>query len=105
MNPTIYISIKSSFAKSIIELESSKSDYTGLIERNELKSEEPEFRTKDAEIPYLQRQSCLFRNTHRIDGINPKEIPKKKIRMHFPASKNRTIWFLKNNLNKKKQNV
>lgn len=39
--------------KGIIELQSSKSDYTGLIERNELKSEEPEFKTKDAEIRYL----------------------------------------------------
>ena len=40
--------------KGIIELQSSKNEYTGLIERNELESEEPEFRTKDAEIRYLR---------------------------------------------------
>ena len=46
--------------------------YTGLIERNELESEKPEFKTKDAEIRYLRDKVGLYGNTHRIDGINPK---------------------------------
>ncbi|MBB5227464.1 helix-turn-helix domain-containing protein [Treponema ruminis] len=64
--------------KGIIELQSSKSDYTGLIERNELKSEEPEFRTKDAEIRYLRDKVAYLETLTELMGYNPKEIPKKK---------------------------
>ena len=64
--------------KGIIELESSKSDYTGLIERNELKSEEPEFKTKDAEIRYLRDKVAYLETLTELMGYNPKEIPKKK---------------------------
>ncbi len=64
--------------KGIIELQSSKSDYTGLIERNELESEEPEFRTKDAEIRYLKDKVAYLETLTELMGYNPKEIPKKK---------------------------
>ena len=64
--------------KGIIELQSSKSDYTGLIERNELESEEPEFRTKDAEIRYLRDKIAYLETLSELMGYNPKEIPKKK---------------------------
>ncbi len=70
-----------------------------------MESKEPEFKTKDAEIPYLRDKVAYMEILTELMGYNPKEIPKKKIRMHFPAFKNRTIWCLKNNLNKKKQNV
>ena len=64
--------------KGIIELQSSKSEYTGLIERNELESEEPEFRTKDAEIRYLRDKIAYLETLSELMGYNPKEIPKKK---------------------------
>ena len=64
--------------KGIIELQSSKSDYTGLIERNELESEEPEFRTKDAEIRNLKDKVAYLETLTELMGYNPKEIPKKK---------------------------
>ena len=64
--------------KGIIELQSSKSEYTGLIERNELESEEPEFRTKDAEIRYLKDKVAYLETLTELMGYNPKEIPKKK---------------------------
>ncbi len=78
--------------KGIIELQSSKSDYTGLIERNELESEEPEFRTKDAEIRYLKDKVAYLETLTELMGYNPKEIPKKKIRMHSPSSQIRTMY-------------
>lgn len=61
--------LNQSSQKGIIELESSKSNYTGLIERIELESEEPEFKTKDSEIRYLRDKVAYLGNTHRIDGI------------------------------------
>ena len=50
----------------------------GLIERNELESEEPEFRTKDAEIRYLKDKVAYLETLTELMGYNPKEIPKKK---------------------------
>ena len=70
--------LNQSSQKGIIELQSSKSDYTGLIERNELESEEPEFRTKDAEIRYLKDKVAYLETLTELMGYNPKEIPKKK---------------------------
>lgn len=65
--------------RGIIELESSKkSDYTGLIERNELESEEPKFKTKDAEIRYLKDKIAYLETLTELMGYNPKEVPKKK---------------------------
>ena len=67
--------LNQSSQKGIIELQSSKSDYTGLIERNELESEEPEFRTKDAEIRYLRDKVAYLETLTELMGYNPKEIP------------------------------
>lgn len=70
--------LNQSSQKGIIELQSSKSDYTGLIERNELESEEPEFKTKDAEIRYLRDKVAYLETLTELMGYNPKEILKKK---------------------------
>lgn len=43
-----------------------------------MESEEPEFRTKDAEIPYLRDKVAYLETLTELMGYNPKEIPKKK---------------------------
>ena len=78
--------------KGIIELESSKSEYTGLIERNELKSEEPEFKTKDAEIRYLRDKIAYLETLSELMGYNPNHVAKKKIRMYSTSSQIRTMY-------------
>ncbi len=70
--------LNQSSQKGIIELESSKSEYTGLIERNELKSEEPEFKTKDAEIRYLRDKIAYLETLSELMGYNPNHVAKKK---------------------------
>lgn len=70
--------LNQSSQKGIIELESSKSDYTGLIERNELESEEPEFKTKDAEIRYLRDKVAYLETLSELMGYNPNQVAKKK---------------------------
>lgn len=70
--------LNQSSQKGIIELESSKSEYTGLIERNELKSEEPEFKTKDAEIRYLRDKIAYLETLSELMGYNPNQVAKKK---------------------------
>lgn len=84
--------LNQSSQKGIIELESSKSDYTGLIERNELESEEPEFKTKDAEIRYLRDKVAYLETLSELMGYNLIRLLKKKIRMHFPSSQLRTMF-------------
>lgn len=70
--------LNQSSQKGIIELESSKSEYTGLIERNELKSEEPEFKTKDSEIRYLRDKIAYLETLSELMGYNPNHVAKKK---------------------------
>lgn len=70
--------LNQSSQKGIIELESSKSNYTGLIERNELESEEPEFKTKDAEIRYLRDKVAYLETLSELMGYNPNQVAKKK---------------------------
>ena len=43
-----------------------------------MKSEEPEFKTKDAEIRYLRDKVAYLETLTELMGYNPKEIPKKK---------------------------
>ena len=85
--------LNQSSQKGIIELESSKSEYTVLIERNELKSEEPEFKTKDAEIRYLRDKIAYLETLSELMGYNPNHVAKKKkIRMYSTSSQIRTMY-------------
>ena len=70
--------LNQSSQKGIIELESSKSEYTGLIERNDLEIKEPEFRTKDAEIKYLRDKIAYLETLSELMGYNPNQVAKKK---------------------------
>ena len=70
--------LNQSSQKGIIELESSKSEYTGLIERNDLEIKEPEFRTKDAEIKYLRDKIAYLETLSELMGYNPNHVAKKK---------------------------
>ena len=64
--------------KGIIELQSSKNECTGLIERNDLEIKEPEFRTKDAEIKYLRDKIAYLETLSELMGYNPNQVAKKK---------------------------
>lgn len=70
--------LNQSSQKGIIELESSKNKYTGLIERNDLEIKEPEFRTKDAEIKYLRDKIAYLETLSELMGYNPNQVAKKK---------------------------
>ena len=54
--------------KGIIELQSSKNECTGLIERNDLEIKEPEFRTKDVEIKYLRDKIAYLETLSELMG-------------------------------------
>ena len=43
-----------------------------------MESEEPEFKTKDAEIPHLRDKVAYMEILTELMGYNPKEIHKKK---------------------------
>jgi len=79
--------------KGIIELQSSKDEYTGLIERNDLEIKEPEFRTKDAEIKYLRDKIAYLETLSELIGYNPNQVAKKKkIRMYSTSSQIRKMY-------------
>ena len=78
--------------KGIIELQSSKNECTGLIERNDLEIKEPEFRTKDAEIKYLRDKIAYLETLSELMGYNPNHVAKKKIRMYSTSSQIRTMY-------------
>lgn len=65
--------------KGIMDLEGSVNDYTGLIERNDLETDnEPEFKTKDAEIKYLRDKILYLEKLSELMGYNPNNVSKKK---------------------------
>ena len=70
--------LNQSSQKGIIELQSSKTEYTGLIERHDLEIKEPEFRTKDAEIKYLRDKIAYLETLSELMGYNPNQVAKKK---------------------------
>ena len=70
--------LNQSSQKGIIELQSSKNECTGLIERNDLEIKEPEFRTKDAEIKYLRDKIAYLETLSELMGYNPNKVAKKK---------------------------
>lgn len=70
--------LNQSSQKGIIELQSSKNECTGLIERNDLEIKEPEFRTKDAEIKYLRDKIAYLETLSELMGYNPNQVAKKK---------------------------
>lgn len=70
--------LNQSSQKGIIELESSKNECTGLIERNDLEIKKPEFRTKDAEIKYLRDKIAYLETLSELMGYNPNQVAKKK---------------------------
>lgn len=70
--------LNQSSQKGIIELESSKNERTGLIERNDLEIKEPEFRTKDAEIKYLRDKIAYLETLSELMGYTPNQVAKKK---------------------------
>lgn len=59
-----------------IPLRSTIYEYTGLIERKEMK--ERKFKTKDAEIKFLRDKVAYLETLSELMGYNPDETPKKK---------------------------